>query len=52
MLLKIIKKLDEACIKEVVKIGYRKEHIIKSLIDNLLNYASAAYYILETNYCN
>lgn len=41
--------LDEKIVKEVEQIGYRKEYIIKSLLNNEINYATAAYYLLLNN---
>jgi hypothetical protein len=37
--------LDEKVVKEVEELGYPKELVIKHLINNELNYATAAYYL-------
>jgi hypothetical protein len=45
------KFLDERAIKQVESLGYLKDYIIKWLINNELNYATASYYLFN-NYDN
>lgn len=40
--------LDSKYLKEVEKIGFNKDYIIKCLLENEINYATSSYYILES----
>ena len=48
----MIFKIDENIVNEIVNFGYNKDYIIKSLEKNLLNYATATYYLILSNQQN
>jgi hypothetical protein len=48
----MIFKIDENIVNEIVNFGYNKDYIIKSLEKNLLNYATASYYLILSNQQN
>jgi hypothetical protein len=43
---------DEAIVNIVEEIGYKRDYVIKSIINNDMNYAVAAYYVLASSKMN
>lgn len=43
------KKIDEAILQEVIKMGFEKPHLVESLHNRIQNQATVAYYLLLDN---